>query len=172
MLINFINIIGIADPSEFPVITPTNPNTEHIVEETLTIPALKPDAEQINTILIEAMITASRVIITPTGLKVIADGELTQKIIYTAAEPTQSVHSAQFTEQFCSFIEIPVTVPPGLTVQEYLQTLGLTLDTVLTAPTKVLIEDVTATLLDPRTIEKCTVLFIWATISPLLVPTP
>lgn len=170
MLRNFINIIGIADPSEFPIITPTNPNTEYIVEEKLTIPEAKPDVEQINTILIEATIASSRVIVTPTGIKVITDGELTQKIIYTADEPTQSVHSAHFTEQFCAFIDIPLTVPAGSDVLTLLQTLGLTLDTVLTAPTKVLIEDVTASLLDPRTIEKCTVLFIWATISPLLVP--
>jgi hypothetical protein len=172
MLRNFINIIGIADPSEFPIITTSNPNTEHIVEETLTIPEAKPDVEQINTILIEAKLYSSRVIVTPTGLKVIIDGQLDQKIIYTAAEPTQPVHAAHFIEQFCSFIEIPVTVPAGISVQDYLQTLGLTLDTVLTAPTKVLIEDVTASLLDPRTIEKCTVLFLWATISPLLVPVP
>lgn len=168
MLRNFIDVIGIADPSEFPVILTTNPNTQHIVEETLTIPAEKPDVEQIISVMVEATITNSRVIATPVGIKVVVDGELNQKIIYTALEPTQSVHSAHYLQPFCTFIEIPLTVPAGMNVVDFLLTLGLTLDSILTAPTNVLIEDVSIELIDPRTVDKCTVLFIWATISPLV----
>ena len=47
MLRNFVDIIGIADPSEFPQILPNTKYTQYIVEETLTIPAAKPDVEQI-----------------------------------------------------------------------------------------------------------------------------
>lgn len=170
MLRNFIDIIGIADPSEFPTIQPTNPNTEYVVNETLAIPDAKPDAEQINSILIEAKITSSRTIATPVGVKIVIEGELNQKVIYTANEPTQAVHSAHYLIPFCTFIEIPLVIPAGVNVVDFLLTLGLTLDDVLTGPTNVLIEDVTAQLLDLRNIEKCVVLFIWAKINPALTP--
>lgn len=172
MLRNFINIVGIADPADFPVLLPSNPSTQFIVEETLVIPDAKPDVEQVNTVLIEATITDARAIATPVGLKIVVDGELNQKIIYTADEPTQAVHSAHFFEPFCTFIEIPLVIPVGLNVVEYLQTLGLTLDSVITGPTKVIIEDVSVKIIDPRTIEKCTVLFIWTKIADALVPVP
>jgi spore morphogenesis protein SipL len=172
LLRNFINVVGIADPSQFPTILPTNPNIQQIVEEELLIPDAKPDVEQINTVLIEATIKASRAIVTPVGLKIVVDGELNQKIIYTADDLVQSVHSAHYTEPFCTYIEVPLTIPAGLNVIEYLQSLGLTLDDVIVSPSKVLIEDVSVKLLDERTIEKCTVLFIWASINPLLIPIP
>jgi len=155
MLRNFINIVGIAEPSQFPTLLPINPNIQHIVEEELLIPDAKPDVEQVNTVLIEATIKASRAIVTPVGLKIVVDGELNQKIIYTANDLVQSVHSAHFTEPFCTFIEVPLVLPVGLNVMEYLQLLGLTLDNVITSPTKVLVEDVSVKLLDGRTIEKC-----------------
>ena len=170
MLRNFVDVIGIADPSEFPAILPTNPNTQYIIQEELIIPAEKPDVEQIISTLVEATVTNSRVIATPVGIKVVVDGELNEKVIYTALEPAQSVHSAHYMEPFCTFIEIPLIIPAGMSVTDLLLSLGLTLNDVLTAPTQVLIEDVSIDLLDPRTIDKCVVLFIWATIDPVLVP--
>ena len=168
MLRNFVDIIGIADPSSFPTLLPTSPNTEYIVEEKLTIPQEKPDVEQINTVLIEAKVTDSRVIPTPVGLKIVVDGELKQKIIYTANVPEQSVHSVLYVEPFCTFIEVPLKLPAGTNTLQLLQTLGITLNDVLVGKPNVLIEDVTVSLLDPRTIEKCTVLFIWATLNSAL----
>lgn len=172
MLINFVEIIGIANPSDFPVITCANPNAQYMVEEKLTIPEEKPDVEQINSVMIEAKITDFRVIVTPVGLKVIINGIVNQKIIYTAANPVQSVHSAHFQKSFCTFIEIPLTLPCKMSVTRYLQKLGISLDDVIQCRTDVLIEDVSVTLLDPRTIEKCTVLFIWTTLNTLLVTIP
>lgn len=169
MLKNFVEIIGIADPSSFPVITAANPNTQFVVEERLVIPDAKPDVEQINSVMIEAQITDFRTITTPVGLKVIIDGLLNQKLIYTAADVVQSVHSAHFQEPFCTFIEIPLTLPAGVNVTQFLQTLGITLDDVIQGRTALLIEDVSVKLLDPRTVEKCTVLFIWTTLNPALV---
>ncbi|MHB1405693.1 MAG: DUF3794 domain-containing protein [Desulfitobacteriaceae bacterium] len=169
MLRNFVNIIGIADPSSFPVITTANPNTQYTVQETLVIPEAKPDVEQINSVMIEAKITNYRTITTPVGLKVIIDGNINQKLIYTAADVVQSVHTAHYQEPFCTFIEIPLTLPAGLNVTQYLQTLGITLDDVIQGRTDVLIEDVTVSVLDPRTVEKCPVLFIWTTLNPALV---
>lgn len=169
MLRNFVNIIGIADPASFPVITTANPNTQYTVQETLVIPAPKPNIEQLNTVMIEASITNYRTITTPVGLKVIIDGLINQKIIYTAADAAQSVHSAHYQEPFCTFIEIPLTLPAGMNVTQYLQSLGLTLDTVIQGKTDVLIEDVTASVTSLRTVEKCPVLFIWTTLNPALV---
>lgn len=172
MLKNFVDIIGIADPSSYPVITAANPNTQYIVEEKYVISETKPDIEQVNSVMIQAEVTNVRTIATPVGLKVIIDGLLNQKFIYTANDPVQSVHSAHFTEPFCTFIEIKLTVPAGLTVIEYLQTLGITLADVITGRTSVLIEDASVKLIDPRTIEKCIVLFLWTVINPALVPVP
>ena len=169
MLRNFVNIIGIADPSSFPVITAVNPNTQYTARETLVIPEAKPDVEQVNSVMIEAKITSARTITTPVGLKVIIEGIITQKIIYTADDVVQSVHSAHYQIPFCTFIEIPLTLPAGLNVTQYLQLLGITLDNVIQGRTEVLIEDVSVDLLDPRTVEKCPVLFIWTTINPVLV---
>lgn len=170
MLINFVDIIGIADPSQFPMITAANPNTQYIAEETVTIPNAKPEAEQINTVLIEATITNARVIITPVGLKTVIDGMINQKVIYTANVPDQAVHSAHYEFPFCTFIEMPLIIPAGGSVTTVLQTAGLTLDTILVGDAKVLVEDMTVQLLDPRTINKCIVLFIWTTVNPALVP--
>lgn len=170
MLRNFVNIVGIDDPSSFPVITTANPNTQYNVQEVVTIPAEKPDAEQIDTVLVHPVITGAKVIITPVGLKTVIDGNLMQKIIYTAAEPEQSVHSAEYLLPFCTFIEMPLIIPPGGNVETVLQTAGLTLDTILVGLPKVLVEDMTVELLDPRTVDKCTVLFIWTNVNPALVP--
>lgn len=167
---DFVQIIGIADPSEFPVITPANPYTQVAVQERLTIPAAKPDVEQINTVLIEATVTDSRVIFTPTGLKVVVEGTIREKIIYTALFPEQPVHSASFDIPFCTYIDIPLVIPTGTTVEQLLATLGLSLADVLAGPVNVLIEDVEVTLLDPRTIDKCVILFIYTTVNAALVP--
>lgn len=172
MLINFVEIIGITKPIDFPIITPANPNAQYIVEEKIVIPEEKPDVEQINSLIIEAEITDFRTITTPIGLKVIVDGIIKQKLIYTAADVVQSVHSAHFQETFCTFIEIPLTIPVGSNVGEFLQTLGISLADVIQGRTAVLIEDVSVKLLDPRTAEKRTVLFIWTTLNPVLFTVP
>jgi Domain of unknown function (DUF3794) len=170
VLRDFVQIIGITDPSEFPVITPLNPNNQIAVQERLTIPDAKPDVEQINTVLIEAVITGTRNIFTPTGVKVVVEGLLRQKVIYTADVPEQSVHSAHFENPFCTFIDIPLTIPAGQTVEQFLATLGLSINDILDGPVNIIIEDVEVNLLDPRTVSKCVILFLYTTINPLLIP--
>jgi len=167
---NFIEIIGIATVDQFPILVPLDRFKQFIVDETLVIPTEKPDVEQITSIMVEASITNSKTIATPTGLKIIVNGELTQKIIYTANEPTQSVHSAYFVKQFCTFIEIPLMIPAGSNVINILQGLNITLDDVVTAGPNVLVEDLSVTLIDGRTIKKCAILFTWASINTLLTP--
>lgn len=172
MLINFVEIIGITDPVSFPVITAANPNAQYIVEEKLVIPEAKPDVEQISSVMIEAKLTKYRAIITPVGLKVIIDGVINQKLIYTAVNSVQSVHTAHYQESFCTFIEIPLILPAKMNVTEYLQTLGISLADVIQGRTDVLVEDVSVDVINPRVVEKCTVIFIWTTLNPLLVTKP
>ncbi|WP_273123217.1 DUF3794 domain-containing protein [Bacillus weihaiensis] len=169
VLRDFVQIIGIADPNEFPVIDADNPNMQMAIQERLTIPTQKPDVEQINTLLIEAVITGTRNIFTPTGVKVVIDGFLRQKVIYTADVPEQSVHSAHFEHPFCAFINIPLVIPTGETVESFLASLGLSINDILAGPVNILIEDVEISLLDPRTVSKCVIIFAYTTVNPLLV---
>ena len=170
MLRDFVEIIGIDPVTSFPVLTAADKYNQFTTEETIIIPELKPDVEQITSLMIEAAITNYRVISTPTGLKVIIKGELNQKVIYTADEPTQSIHSAQIINEFCTFIEIPLVIPAGSSALQLLQGLGLTLDDVLASPPNIIIEDISVKLVDGRTIKKCVVMFTWATVNALLVP--
>ena len=170
MLQNFIDIAGIADPSTFPIITPTDRYKQFGVEEALTIPAAKPGMEQITQVLAEALITGYRVIITPTGLKIIIDGTLTQKIIYVANDIVQSVHSAEFIKNFCNFITIDLVIPANTSVMQLLQTFNVTLDTVIQIPPKVIIEDLSVIMIDARKISKCGILFSWVGLNPALLP--
>lgn len=170
MLRDFVEIIGIDPVSSFPALIAAEKFTQFTTEETLIIPEQKPDIEQITSLMVEASITAYRAIVTPTGLKVIINGELNQKVIYTADEPTQAVHSAHFVKQFCTFIEIPLVLPAGTSALQLLQSLGLTLDDVLASPPNVIIEDISVKLVDGRTVKKCVVMFVWGTVNAALVP--
>lgn len=170
MLRDFINIIGVDDVSEFPVLTPLNRYRQFTVEENLELPAEKPDIEQITSVMIEAQVTDFRTIATPTGLKVIIDGILNQKVVYTADEPTQSIHSAHFTKGFCTYIEIPLVIPAGSNVLTILQGLGITLDDVVVGEPQVIIEDLSVKLVDSRNVKKCIILFAWVTVNAALTP--
>ena len=100
------------------------------VSETLEIPVLKPDVEQINSVNISVDIFRADIIKVPvspvdangdyvsnlegkvsTGRKLIIEGLLKQKIIYTAAVDEQSIHSASFVIPFSTFIIIEKDTP-------------------------------------------------------------
>ncbi|WAM31398.1 DUF3794 domain-containing protein [Caldicellulosiruptor naganoensis] len=120
MLKNFISIEGVANVSEFPTFTTLDRYNQFEVEEQVTIPAEKPEMEQIISVMVEASIKNYYAIATPTGLKVIIEGELKQKITYVANKPTQSIHSAMFITGFCNFIDIPLNLPTDQNVPELL----------------------------------------------------
>lgn len=154
---DLVEIVGIADAF------PTAPTAfaQISVMEMLTIPAAKPDVEQILKVLIEGKISSIRVIATPTGTgtgglvltgaKLAVEGVLRQKITYVATDVVQSVHAAEFDVPFSTFIVLPtLTVPitPGLANQINVEPF---------------IEDVFVNLEDPRTILKNVTLFLNAT---------
>jgi hypothetical protein len=152
-----IDYSGIATTNDFP----QNPTSfkQFTVQESLEIPCVKPDIEQIMRVIAEVVITHTRVITTPislsyegqvlTGRKLIVEGELIQKIEYVADEPTQSVHAAHFTVPFSTYIVLDSTKYSDgdiVTVVPY-------------------IEDIYVQQIDERTFFKNVALFIHAVIS-------
>lgn len=116
-----IEIIGLCDPS-YITFNSTNRNwTEISIPEVLTIPCEKPDAEAIEKVFVKVQIISKRVIPTPSatsenaegtmlsGWKLVVEGVLKQKIVYTADVREQSVHSAHFEVPFSAFIILPAT---------------------------------------------------------------
>ncbi|HEX9061476.1 MAG TPA: DUF3794 domain-containing protein [Clostridia bacterium] len=118
-----IEVSGLADA--FPV-NPVN-FKQLSVQETLTIPKVKPDVEQIVSVTAEVKIKCKNVINTPegtsiegqilTGKKLVVEGVISQKVEYVAAEPTQPVHAVHFDIPFSSYIVLPSTFQPCTPVE-------------------------------------------------------
>ena len=97
--------------------------TQLFVPEVLCVPERKPDIEQLISITSMVEIISQRVVKTPvykvldvdtpiqnqegiftTGRKLVIEGVLHQKVVYTAAVESQSVHTAEFDVPFSAFI--------------------------------------------------------------------
>lgn len=107
--------------------------TQIFIPEVLCIPDQKPDIEQLMSVTSVPEIFSQRVVKTPvsgtvdgsgnfipdsnqegtniTGRKLVVEGLLKQKVIYTAAVEQQSVHSAHFDVPFSAFIILPYNTP-------------------------------------------------------------
>ena len=113
-----------------------------------------------------------------TGRKLVIEGFLKQKVVYTANVSSQSVHSAHFTVPFSAFV-IPYANFEGLTYMENVEVTpgvfknvfayygcdaNLTLQPILCEEfsVEVFIEDIFAYALDDRTVFKNTTLFFLA----------
>lgn len=138
--------------------------TELVVPEVLCIPKVKPDVEHLISISSIVEIISQRVINTPlkttspklfppifnqegtaiTGIKLVVEGVLRQKIIYSAAK-TQSVHAIHFDMPFSAFI---VLDPQDCITRKF--------------KVDVCIEDIFVTDITPRKIFKNVVLIIRA----------
>lgn len=136
-----INYVGMYPANKFNTILncPNNTNTwvQFFKPEVIDIPTQKPDMEEVMSVQSSVQIISQRVIKTPTvtgytnttgvivpgssidnaegtrltGRKLIIEGLLHQKVIYTADVPEQSVHSAHFSIPFSVFIVLPVGTP-------------------------------------------------------------
>ena len=138
-----INYVGVSQPSALERALRCGPASEQWVQfsvpKILDIPAQKPDMEGIVSVNSSVKIISQRVINTPvvsgytrpdgtvvpgedipngecthlTGKKLIIEGMILQKIIYTAAVPDQALHSATYTIPFSVFIiagkDVPLT---------------------------------------------------------------
>lgn len=93
--------------------------TEISIPEMLKIPLLKPDIKNIENVIVTPQITSKRIIKIPapgetnnqdgirsTNKKLVVDGVLFQKIIYTSNEPTQTLITVNFDTPFSTYIVI------------------------------------------------------------------
>lgn len=141
-----IEIVGLCNGRNIDVAT-NQAWTEISIPVVLTIPIQKPDIESIEKVFENVKIMSKRVIRTPgsgtntfneegtrlTGFKLVIEGLLQEKIVYTADRPTQPVHSAEFCFPFSAFI----VLPPDTTLTD-------------TFCVDVCVEDVFVKLINPR----------------------
>lgn len=120
-----VEIIGLCDPASIKLETDSSKPlygkdrnwTEISVPELLLLPPEKPDIETLDKVYIKVQIISKRLIDTPSsagaknpegtllsGKKLVIEGIIHQKIIYTAHTAVQSVHSAHFQIPFSAFI--------------------------------------------------------------------
>lgn len=126
---DLIEVTGLCVPGNVTQVISDTPYWKQMhISESLQIPAEKPDAEQINSVDVSVTILRAEVIKTPrsydgenaaqpslegrllSGRKLIIEGQLCQKVIYTALEDSQPVHSAHFYVPFSSYIVVPRTI--------------------------------------------------------------
>lgn len=130
--------------------------TEISVPELLTIPDVKPDVKQILTVTSSVQVMCQKVINTPnavpnyeglqlTGLKLLVNAVLRQRITYISTVDCQAVHSAHFDVPVSAYIVLPEGTP---SLSKY--------------KIRTCIEDIYACALNNRQIFKNTTLFIKA----------
>lgn len=119
-----IDVIGLCDIDNFNI-NEKDPNWIEIsIPEVLMLPEEKPNIETIEKVFVKVKIISKRIINTPnsnnnenvegtklTGKKLVVEGILKQKIVYTANVRKQTVHSAHFNVPFSAFIVLKDTTP-------------------------------------------------------------
>lgn len=163
---SFLDITGLCDPQDASTVITRYPYwMEMYVPETLVIPPQKPDMEDLNSVNIAVNILKTKVVKTPipdssnlegkilTGRKLIVEGQLCQKIVYTANDDVQSVHSAHFYVPFSAYIVVPYSVTIN----------GETLDSLdVDYQVNVCVEDLSVRQVDERTLSKNATLLLYA----------
>lgn len=177
---DLIDITGICNPENAISVIKEFPYWKQMyISETLEVPPQKPDMEQINSVDISVSIFRQKVIKTPrsyddsinppvaepnlegkllSGRKLIIEGQLCQKIVYTANEDEQPVHSAHFYVPFSSYIVVPkeytFTNADGSTI---------TIDSLnINYEVNSCIEDVSICMIDERSLLKQVTLLLYA----------
>ncbi|MEG0318558.1 MAG: hypothetical protein RR448_00540 [Niameybacter sp.] len=135
---------------------------EEIVCEVLSIPLQKPDMERMLDVMIWPEIVHVSLVDTPkgrsyegqnlSGLKLVAEVNLKEKVTYVANEPKQSAHAAYYETLKSVFVVLPEKSPNGTDICELFRANRLTVCAY--------VEDVCARMLDSRTIHQCVMLFV------------
>lgn len=175
-----IDMIGLCVPGNTTQVIREYPYWKQMhISESLQIPEQKPDIEQINSVDVSVSILRAQVIKTPrsyddtaavpvaqpnlegrllSGRKLIVEGQLCQKVVYTALELSQPLHSAHFYVPFSSFIVVPDTIvfqnQDGTTTTQ--DSLDVSFDV------NACVEDIAACALDKRSILKQVTLLLYA----------
>lgn len=146
---------------------PSNPKyfKEEAICEVLTIPCQKPDMERILDIVVWAEIENLRLVETEVGIsvegqklsgyKLVVEVRLKEKVTYVADEPTQTVHAAHYETLKSMFIIMPDKIgdkPLCNLVKS---------DRITVIPH---VEDVSFRMIDCRTIHKCVMIFLNASV--------
>lgn len=172
-----VDITGLGNPSDVSNVISEFPYwTQIYIPETLSIPSQKPDIESLNSINISVNIIRSQVIKTPkpltnevevnlegkilTGRKLVVEGELCQKISYTSCTEEQSVHSAHFYMPFSAYIVVPLEIAANVFGDSDITSPVDSLD--IDYQINACVEDVTARVLDDRTIIKQVTFLLYA----------
>lgn len=159
-----VQIVGLCDADDI-ILEDGDSWTEISIPEILVLPEQKPDIETIDKVFVQVKIISKRVVQTPdsmgmeneegtllTGWKLVVEGVLKQKVVYTAWNEVQSVHSAHFEVPFSAFIVLPDMIDPNTPT---------TLESRFCVVSCV--EDVFVKALNPREIFKNVTLFLQAT---------
>lgn len=104
---NHIFISGITPIETYPKdIRPENCK-QYVEEFCLCVPEVKPEIEEVNEIYINVDVQAARLIDTILGPKLIIEGKVEIKAVYTAYNRVQSVHSAHWERKFYNYVLFP-----------------------------------------------------------------
>lgn len=175
-----IDVIGLCVPGNTTEVIRKYPYWKQMhISESLQIPEQKPDVEQINSVDVSVSIMRAQVIKTPrsyddttatavvqpnlegrllSGRKLIIEGQLCQKVVYTALMADQPLHSAHFYVPFSCFIVVPETIT--FTNEDGTVTIEDSFD--ISFDVNTCVEDVTACVLDKRSILKQVTLMLYA----------
>jgi hypothetical protein len=95
---------GITPIEEYPKLKCTKFCKQSLENDNLYIPCEKPDIESINEVKVNVCIDDANIINTILGPKLVLHGHKNIKVIYTANNCEQSLHSAHWNVPFCDFI--------------------------------------------------------------------
>ena len=165
-----IDVIGLCVPANTTQAIRNTPYWKQMhITETLQVPEQKPDIEVINSVEVWVDILRKQVIKTPrsytaggeplpnlegkllSGRKLIIEGQLCQKVVYTALEPSQPVHSAHF---YVVPEEVTFPIAGGESVTEDSYNVNFDVNCC--------VEDVAVCALDKRSILKQVTLMLYA----------
>lgn len=99
-----ISIVGITEMNHYPVCKCKKYFKQAMEEELLWIPSKKPNIESIDEINVNMCLKDLKIIKTVLGPKIIIHGCKKIKIMYTACNAEQSVHSAHWNIPFYNYI--------------------------------------------------------------------
>lgn len=168
---NNYNVVGIGNPEDFNQVADQS-WIEITVPEVVTLPDCYPDIESIERVYVNVVVESTRVVKTPiptgsntenleglmlTGNKLVVDASICQTIVYTADVCEQTLHSINIKYPFCACIILPADTANDVVSDK-------------TFCVDVLVENVYAKALSPKTICKCVTLFLAAKESQSICP--
>lgn len=103
-MINDVSIVGITPLDYYKDKCSIKNCKQNIKSIELCVPCKKPDMESVNEIKVSFCVNGYKTLNTILGLKLLIDITCNIKVIYTALNEEQSLHSAHWSINFCDFI--------------------------------------------------------------------